>query len=388
MVCFTNCIPVKSMTSSRRGFTLLELIVVIAVIAILLALLLPAVQMAREAARRAQCQSNLRQFGLALHNYHDAQRSFPSAYMFADPKLVPPWRPPKPFGTAAVREYLQASPVSFSADSPKFSAMRSEPLPFSDLETVSEARQVLPVEDQQIAIFDGAPPPGGEGGLGAFPNGPGWSWMSLILPQLDQGNLYHEIDFAIPVEYPENDSLRIMPLALANCPSDRGVGVFTPMDWHNKPMPKAWTTSYVACFGSQGLLNTVPDKSNGMFYRNSGTRIEDIDDGTSHTLAIGERPAMFAKAPWIGAMNNGTVRTTPGAPVYTSIYELAPTMCLSRVNKIGLNSPYSEPYDFFSPHGNIVYFLYADGSVHGLSSSTDLKVLRALATIDRGEPTE
>src|SRR5215213_6170551 len=61
----------------RRGFTLIELLVVIAIIAVLIALLLPAVQAAREAARRAQCVNNLKQIGLAMHNYHDVNGSLP-----------------------------------------------------------------------------------------------------------------------------------------------------------------------------------------------------------------------------------------------------------------------------------------------------------------------
>ena len=76
---FTRCFRMK--THDRRGFTLIELLVVIAIIAVLIALLLPAVQSAREAARRIQCTNNLKQIGLAMHNYHSSHNSFPPGYV-------------------------------------------------------------------------------------------------------------------------------------------------------------------------------------------------------------------------------------------------------------------------------------------------------------------
>ena len=110
----------------RRGFTLIELLVVIAIIAVLIALLLPAVQSAREAARRTQCINNLKQIGIALHNYHDIVGCFP-------------------FGKGS----------NYSVTVP------------------------------------GAPPYAR------------WSWLSQLLPQLEQGTLAAAIDFRFPPETPD-----------------------------------------------------------------------------------------------------------------------------------------------------------------------------------------
>ncbi len=303
------------------GFTLVEVLVVIAIIAVLISLVVPAVQRVREAANQTSCKNNLRQMGIALHCYHDTLGALPSGYVFdATSGRSPP-----------------SGPVTRRVDRPP--------------------------------------------GRSFFtPQYPGWGWAALLLPYIEQETLANQIDYHLPVEAPSARDARnhIQPLYV--CPSDTHTGVFTVLTNLNKPLADAATNSYAACFGAGGLMATFPDDGNGVFYRNSHVKLTDIKDGTSTTMMIGERGAFFTQTPWAGVMTGGTARTTPGAPVYRTIVEPAPIMVMARIGNKSLNSPYCEPYDFFSPHPGLVQFVFADASVHALRVTTPVSVLQALAT--------
>jgi prepilin-type processing-associated H-X9-DG protein len=182
------------------------------------------------------------------------------------------------------------------------------------------------------------------------------------------------------VETAANLTARTTLLSVYTCPSDQYTGVFQVLDAKGTLLAEGASNSYAACYGAGGLIGDQPDTGNGVFFRNSRVRMAEITDGTSNTLAIGERGCILTQTPWAGVMTGGTARTTPGAPVYRSIVEPAATMPMARIGTHGLNDPLSEPYDFFSPHVGGVAFAFADGSVHLLNLNTSLTVLQALAT--------
>jgi prepilin-type N-terminal cleavage/methylation domain-containing protein/prepilin-type processing-associated H-X9-DG protein len=323
------------MSARRRrqpAYTLIELLVVIAIIAILIGLILPAVQKIREAANRLRCTNNLKQIGLALHNYHDANGHFPPSYLWTDPGV--------PAGGGVGNVFDRPPPASF-----------------------------------------------------VQPNWPGWGWAALLLPYLEQDNLFGTIDLTGPTVGAQGATARATALRVYTCPSDTRAGTYTVQTVAGAPLVDVTTNSYAGCFGSSrsgrlALLAIVnaPDLGNGIFIRNGRLTIADVTDGLSNTLAVGERAAMFARSPWVGVLDQGTIRTTTGAPVYQSVVHPPPVMVVARTGTKNLNDPYSEPCEFFTPHPGGMPALFADGAVHRIPVSIDLDVYRALGSRAGGEP--
>jgi prepilin-type N-terminal cleavage/methylation domain-containing protein len=215
---------------------------------------------------------------------------------------------------------------------------------------------------------------------------PGWGWGALLLPNLEQDNLYRQINLSVPVEDPSHLAVRTTIVKMFVCPSDRFTGIFTIYSDTNVPLAAAATNSYSACHGSGPDIEEELDDFNGMFSRNSRVRVTDITDGSSNTIAIGERGAFFTQSPWAGAVNFGTTRITPGAPTSnSSAVDEAPTQVLSHVAVHTINDANADSEDFFSPHTGVCLFLFGDGSVRPLHQGVQLSVLQALATRDGGE---
>jgi len=224
--------------SPRRGFTLVELLVVIAIIGVLVALLLPAVQAAREAARRMSCSNNLRQIALALHNYEDTHKRFPPGSIWVYP--IPPSLPP---------------PAGFDMN-------------------------------QDIAE--------GNWGWGAMilPN--------IEQGNLHATIGVTTLNMVRAMDNPTILAAMKTKLTAFRCPTDTApvTSVGRLFSTTAAPASQPLTVSNYIGVNSSGELRRLPGQpanggANGIFYMDGGTRISEITDGTSNTAILGERAYRF-----------------------------------------------------------------------------------------------
>ena len=324
------------MRDRRQGFTLVELLVVITIIGILIALLLPAVQMAREAARRMQCSNNLKQIGLALHNYHNSQRCFPSGYLSA----VGPGGPTDDQGPgwgwgACILPYLEQANVYGQIHFDK------------DIKDPTNAT----VRMTSLAVFL-CPSDGGTTTFTVDANGDSTPTHSTPVTNAN-GN----------------------PVLVAH---GNYVGVFGNPEITPDP----------------GFLSTAADRSEahrGMFYRNSSVCIADVTDGTTNTLFVGERSHNLAYATWTGSVTGGQVPPeTPDTfhygPEGAPILVLGHTGDASDVPPHTPNSSVNHVDDFWSRHPQGVNFLFVDGSVKTIRDTINPQLWWALGTKAGNEP--
>jgi prepilin-type N-terminal cleavage/methylation domain-containing protein/prepilin-type processing-associated H-X9-DG protein len=282
----------RNQPSDARGLTLVEVLVVIAMIAVLVALLLPAVQAARESARRTQCSNNLRQIGLACLSYHDSMRGFPSGYIAS--------------------------------------------VPYSD----------------------------------TIPTMPGWGWASLILPMMEESGVHAAIHFEHSIDDPRNSVARETIISGYICPSDQVELVdFLLTDVGGNARIHSAPSSYAACVGSDAS-EVDATTGNGVFYRNSHTRIAMIADGTAHTAMIGDRSWGQVNGIWAGAPDSAVTRAGAFNP-WQSATATAPALTLAHNNWINILTDSDGGLDDFSSfHTEGVNMLFADGSVHFIHSIT------------------
>jgi len=328
----------------RRGFTLIELLVVIAIIAILIALLLPAVQQAREAARRTQCKNNLKQFGLAFHNYHDVTQTFPYASTFSD----------GPSGADRGENYLRANAKScwfqlllpYLDQAPmynQFDLNRS----YNDAASGNRAL----IEDQFFTVA-------------TCPSNP----LATSGRRIDGANF---ADVSVGVQ-----SGMYRP---SGGPSRNDAG---NKDCQQNPDSQTVNTA-VFCSKNQGGVeggwrrpHRNPAGTRGMFARGvTSMKMRDVTDGTSNTIMLGETKPHYNPFGSIWALN------VPEAMFHLKINS---TFLQAREDNATQSWPDSSGYASYHVGG--AQFLFADGSVQFLSENIDYETYCNLGDRFDGNP--
>jgi prepilin-type N-terminal cleavage/methylation domain-containing protein/prepilin-type processing-associated H-X9-DG protein len=203
---------------------------------------------------------------------------------------------------------------------------------------------------------------------------PGWSWNVMILPFLEGNTVYNQINTSLPVEDPFNAPALLTTIPQFQCPSDLiPAPTYNLTSDPNDSVVVCTTTpaSYAGCVGNDSS-DVVDDSSPwlGVLFRNSSVTMEDIVDGTSSTIAVGERSWAQVNGTWIGAPNGALIRGGVQNPI-SPISGPSPLATLAHAHMINnVTDPDGGLDDYSSMHPGGAQFLFCDGSVHFLQNCT------------------
>jgi prepilin-type N-terminal cleavage/methylation domain-containing protein/prepilin-type processing-associated H-X9-DG protein len=229
--------------------------------------------------------------------------------------------------------------------------------------------------------------PPGYTAAAAYPDtAPGWGWGTYLLPYLEQDALFRQLDLKQPVQ---SQAASQTVLKAFVCPSDEPPAAAFPItDATFATITTAGPSSYAATVGDDSS-EADDETGNGVFYRNSRTRLTDITDGTSQTVMAGDRAWTDTQGIWAGAPGGGIVRAGPRNP-WQSATAPAPIFVLVHNNWINIRTDADGGLDDFSSyHTGGVNLVFADGSVHFVRSITvdgpERRAFWALGTRAGGE---
>jgi len=331
-------------TCQRRAFTLIELLVSILVIAILIALLLPAVQQSREAARRSQCRNNLKQIGLALHNYHDAHLVFPPAWVPHDETTSVPVESSRKSSFAwsvFILPFVEQGNLYHELTSVDPGPRTPFPVAPGDVEDILLPTYLCPSDD-----------------------GPGNTSFGGI----------------------DDDPTTLDGFTKSNYAAS--AGLLVTIDPHGM--------NSIDDFDAYSS-----DEELGMFHVGSNTRIRSIVDGTTNTLMVGEvrnqqvdNSGEWAGAVWLKAAPDRSLVSGPTLPVWSvSVVRYASwtyfdiDLPINLTNEASLQlvgGAFGEQLvrgAFASEHSGGAHFVFADGAVRFLNEKIDQTLYENLSTM-------